>query len=255
MGGPGQAGLHPRIPCAHRVLRRLGDALAFTVAPCNENDKTYFKPLLESVQSLGIRFKAVLADAQYSSQKAREAVRGYDAEPVIPVRRDSRVKEALRVGKDFVVRGAHRLVELFKRRMSVERLFSRAKEWLLLGSLRVRGVEQVVIHAALSLTAMLAVALTAVRSQQPGLMRSIKHFTAWNAASASSIRGRHSSDCGCMRLQFRHAKLDMGENARFLYRLTAERCYIINKNAQSNEFLNRLARVGLRMFKRAINII
>ena len=152
--------------------------LAFTVAPCNENDKTYFKPLLETVKSLGIKFKAVLADAQYSSRKAREAVRGYGAEPVIPVRRDSRVREALRVGKDFVVRGARRLVELFKRRMSVERLFSRAKEWLLLGSLRVRGLKQVCIHAALSLTAMLAVALTAVRHCRPGLIRSIKHFTA-----------------------------------------------------------------------------
>jgi len=152
--------------------------LAFTVAPCNENDKTYFKPMLERVKSRGIRFKAVLADAQYSSQKARDTVQAYGAEPVIPVRRDSRVRDALRVGKDFVVRGANRLVELFKRRMSVERLFSRAKEWLMLGSLRVRGLEQVCIHASLSLTAMLAVALTAARHRQPTLIRSIKHFTA-----------------------------------------------------------------------------
>jgi len=152
--------------------------LAFKVAPCNENDKTYFKPLLERVHGLGIQFKAVLADAQYSSQKARDTVQAYGAEPIIPVRRDSRVREALRVGKDFIVRGASRLVELFKRRMSVERLFSRAKEWLMLGSLRVRGLEQVYIHAALSLTAMLAVALTSLRQRQPGLIRSIKHFTA-----------------------------------------------------------------------------
>ena len=152
--------------------------LAFKVAPCNENDKTYFKPLLERVHGLGIQFKAVLADAQYSSQKARDTVQAYGAEPIIPVRSDSRVREALRVGKDFIVRGASRLVELFKRRMSVERLFSRAKEWLMLGSLRVRGLEQVYIHAALSLTAMLAVALTSLRQRQPGLIRSIKHFTA-----------------------------------------------------------------------------
>lgn len=56
-------------------------------------------------------------------------------------------------------------------RWSVERLFSRAKEWLLLESLRIRDLEQVVIHAALSFTAMLAVVLTAVRNQQPSLMR------------------------------------------------------------------------------------
>jgi hypothetical protein len=105
-------------------------------------------------------------------------VKEYGAEPVIPVRRDSRVKETLRVRKDFVVRGARRLVELFKRRMSVERLFSRAKEWLMLGSLRVQGLKQVCIHTALSLTAMLTVALTATRHHQPVLIRRIKHFTA-----------------------------------------------------------------------------
>jgi transposase len=152
--------------------------LAFQVAPCNENDKTLFRPLLEKVQELGVRFNAVLADAQYSSEKARDVVHGYEAEPIIPVRRDSRFKEALRVGRDFVVRGTSRLVELFRKRWSVERLFSRAKEWLLLDSLKVRGLKQVAIHACLSFTAMLAVALTAIQHRQPGLMRSIKHFTA-----------------------------------------------------------------------------
>jgi len=46
------------------------------------------------------------------------------------------------------------------------------------GGLRVKGLEQVVIHVALSLTVMLAVALTAARLRQLELMRSIKHFTA-----------------------------------------------------------------------------
>lgn len=151
--------------------------LAFTVAPCNENDKVYFKPLLERVHGLGVRFKAVLADAQYSSAKVRAAAEAYGAEPVIPVRRDSKVKDALRVGRDFVTRGARRLVELFKGWWSVGRLFGRAKEWLLLGCLKLRGLEGVAIHACLSFTAMLAVALAAVRVHEPGLMRSIKHFT------------------------------------------------------------------------------
>jgi len=151
--------------------------LAFTVAPCNENDKVYFKPLLERVHGLGIRFKAVLADAQYSSRKVREVAEAYGAEPVIPVRRDSRVRDALQVGKDFVTHGARRLVDLFRKRWSVERLFSRAKEWLLLDGLRVRGLEQVFIHVALAFTAMLVVALAAVQGEQSSLMRMIKHFT------------------------------------------------------------------------------
>jgi len=152
--------------------------LAFVVAPCNENDKTFFGSLLERVHSLGIRFRAVLADAQYSSSRIREAAEGYGAEPIIPVRKDSKLKEALRVGRDFVASGARRLVELFKRRWSVERLFSRAKEWLLLDGLRVRGLCEVTIHVALSLIAMLAVAFAAVGFSRPDLVRSIKHFTA-----------------------------------------------------------------------------
>ena len=152
-------------------------SLAFTVAPCSENDKVYFKPMLQAVHALGVKFRTVLADAQYSSSTVRAAAEEFGAEPVIPVRRDSKVKDALKVGRDFVTRGARRLVELLKGRWSVERLFSRAKEWLLLGCLKLRGLEQVAIHACLSFTAMLAVALAAVRVHEPGLMRSIKHFT------------------------------------------------------------------------------
>jgi len=137
-----------------------------------------FKPLLERIHALGVGFRTVLADAQYSSAKVRAAAEAYGAEPVILVRRDSRVKDALKVGRDFVTRGARRLVELFRGRWSVERLFSRAKEWLMLGSLRLRGLEGVAIHACLCFTAMLAVALAAIRGHEPGLMRSIKHFTA-----------------------------------------------------------------------------
>jgi transposase len=151
--------------------------LAFTVAPCNENDKLHFEPLLEKVHRLGVRFSAVLADAQYSSENVRNAAEWFGAEPMIPVRRDSRVRVALRVGRDFVARGVRRLVGLFRKRWSIERLFGRAKEWLLLDGLRVRGLAQVSIHVALSLAAMLAVACAAVGLGRSDLVRGIKHFT------------------------------------------------------------------------------
>ena len=151
--------------------------IAFTVAPCNENDKLHYEPLLEKVHRLGVRFKAVLADAQYNSTNVRNATEWLGAEPIIPVRRDSLVKNALRVGRDFVTRGVKRVVELFRKRWSIERLFGRAKEWLLLDGLRVRGLTQVSIHVSLSLISMLAVACAAVRLGKPGLVRSIKYFT------------------------------------------------------------------------------
>ena len=152
--------------------------LAFTVESCNVNEKLCFKPLLEKLKDLGISFKTVVADAQYDSAKVREAIKECGAEPVIPYRKCSKIKNALRVGRDFVVRGVKRLVRLFRKRVSIERVFSRAKEWLLLDHLRVRGLEQAFIHACLSFSAMLAVALTAVRQHKPSLIRSIKHYTA-----------------------------------------------------------------------------
>jgi len=151
--------------------------LAFMVEPCNRNDKCFIKPLLEQLKSQGIGFKTVLADTQYDSTKARKTLREDSAEPVIPHRKSSKIRNALKVGKDFIVRVVKRLVRVFRKRVSVERLFSRAKEWLLLNHLRVRGVEHAFIHACLSFSAMLIVALTAVKQHKPSLIRSIKHYT------------------------------------------------------------------------------
>jgi len=151
--------------------------LAFMVAPCNMNEKLFAKPLLEKLKEYGVNVKAVLADAQYDSSKVREAVKRFGAEPIIPYRRSSKVQNGLKVGKDFVTRGIKRLVNLFRKRVSVERMFGRAKEWLLLDHLRVRGMEQAFIHACLSFSAMITVAITAVRQHKPNLIRSIKHYT------------------------------------------------------------------------------
>jgi len=151
--------------------------LAFTLAPCNRNEKLFIKPLLQKLMNLDVSFNAVLADAQYDSAKVRETVEEYGAEPVIPYRKSSRIKNSLKVGCDFAVQGVKRLVKLFRRRVSIERVFGRAKEWLLLDHLRVRGLSQAFIHACLSFSAMLTIALTAVRQRKPSLIRSIKHYT------------------------------------------------------------------------------
>jgi hypothetical protein len=146
------------------------------VAPCNENDKIYFEPLLERTRSLGVGFRQVVADSQYSSSNVREAAEWLGAEPVIPVRRDSRVRRALRVGRDFVAKGSKRVVRLFRKRWGIERMFGRAKNWLMLDCLRVRGLTEVAIHVSLSLISMLVVAVTAVRVGVPRLVRCIKRF-------------------------------------------------------------------------------
>ena len=150
--------------------------LAFTVEPCNRNDKCFIKPLLKKLMGRDICFETVLADAQYDSTKVRNVIRKYGAEPVIPYRKSSKIRDVLRVGKDFIVRGVKQLVKLFRKRVCIERVFSRAKEWLLLNHLRVRGLEQAFIHACLSFSAMLTIALTAVRQHKPSLIRSIKYY-------------------------------------------------------------------------------
>jgi len=43
--------------------------IAFTVQPCNLNEKSFIKLLLEKLYDQGISFKAVLADTQYDSQR------------------------------------------------------------------------------------------------------------------------------------------------------------------------------------------
>jgi hypothetical protein len=115
-------------------------------------------------------------DGAYDSCEVYGELERRGIEPVIPVRRDSRVLDALRVGRDFVAKGAKRIVRLFRKRWSIERLFGRAKEWLLLDGLRVRGLAQVSIHVSLSLISMLTVALSAVRQGTPGMVRCIKGF-------------------------------------------------------------------------------
>jgi transposase len=150
--------------------------IAYTVAPCNENDKLYFEPLLEEARGLGVGPKVVVADSQYNSDNVRNAAEWLGAEPIIPVRRDSRVRRALRVGRDFVAKGSKRVVKLFRKRWSIERMFGRAKNWLMLDGLRVRGLAEVVIHVSLSLISMLAVAVTAVRTGVPRLVRCVKRF-------------------------------------------------------------------------------
>jgi transposase len=51
--------------------------LAFTVEPCNRNDKCFIKPLLKKLMGRGVCFETVLADAQYDSAKVRNVIRNW----------------------------------------------------------------------------------------------------------------------------------------------------------------------------------
>ena len=54
--------------------------LVFIVEPCNINEKLFIKQLLEKLKRQGVRFKTVVADAQYNSARVRKTVDEYGAE-------------------------------------------------------------------------------------------------------------------------------------------------------------------------------
>ena len=123
--------------------------IATLLAPANDNEKKHAPSLVEKVRGVlghaGVKLRSLVADSQYSSENVRNAAEWLGAEPIIPVRRDSRARRALRVGKDFVAKGSSRVVRLFRKRWGIERMFGRAKNWLMLDGLRVRGLAEVVI--------------------------------------------------------------------------------------------------------------
>jgi len=70
-------------------------------------------------------------------------------------------------------------------------VLSRAKEWLLLDHLRVKGPEQAFIHACLSFSAMLTAALTAIKQHKPNHK---KHKTLHNPINTKEKRIKTKQD-------------------------------------------------------------
>jgi hypothetical protein len=58
--------------------------LAFTVEPCNVNEKRCFQPLLEKLKVQGVSFKTVVADAQYDSKRLGKRLRNTALNPSYP---------------------------------------------------------------------------------------------------------------------------------------------------------------------------
>ncbi|MEM3719079.1 MAG: transposase [Candidatus Bathyarchaeia archaeon] len=106
--------------------------ITYIVRAANVNDKVAVRPLMDRASKLLKRYgKGIshfIADSQYYSEEVFKTISSYGAEPVIP--HSSKVKEPLirlYVTKRFRVKGEKRLVELYKRRMPVERAFKASK--------------------------------------------------------------------------------------------------------------------------------
>ena len=66
-----------------------------------------------------------------------------------------------------IMRGSYEWKHLYDKRVSVERLFSRMKEFRRLSSVHHRGIEKVTLHAYLSTLTIVASAVDALRSEKP----------------------------------------------------------------------------------------
>jgi len=167
---------------SHTLVSMKALPITYIVRAANVNDKVLVKPLLRKASRLlrryGKRISHFIADSQYYSEEVFKAIRRYGAEPVIP--HSSKVKEPLinlYVTKRFRVKGEKRLVELYKRRMPVERAFKASKQELSMEKPKWRGIAKIRMHVAICYACILAVAIVAHKIGRQDLANNIAAFT------------------------------------------------------------------------------
>jgi IS5 family transposase len=150
--------------------------LAVIVAPANDNEKKHAPALLEKAwMATNGRMKILVADPQYSSRSFRENAYNFGVKAVIPYAANQKrgKRGLLRVDRFFRTHGSPGEKRLYRSRSSIERVNSRLKDQLCLERHRVRGLEQITIHALFCLIAMLLNAVAALRMQIVEKARSI----------------------------------------------------------------------------------
>jgi hypothetical protein len=86
------------------------------------------------------------------------------------------VKGILRIDRKFKSHGTQELRRAYRKRVAVERVFSRLKNLTALTLHNLRGLAKITFHAQLCLLAMLFTAQAAINTHKPGRSRSIRYF-------------------------------------------------------------------------------
>ena len=151
--------------------------VAMTVASANENEKKHSVALFEKA-SCHVKPKRLLADPQYSSQSLRNAALKRGTVPVIPYPRNQQksVKRILRIDRKFKSHGPQELRRAYRKRVAVERVFSRLKNLAGLTQHNLKGLVKIAFHAQLCLLIMLLTAQAAINTHKPNRIRSIRYF-------------------------------------------------------------------------------
>jgi IS5 family transposase len=151
--------------------------VAMVVASANENEKKHSYSLFTSA-SAKVRFRKLVADPQYSSQGLRDAAVSIGTVPVIPYPSNQKkgVRGVLRVDRKFRSHGPQELRRAYRKRVAVERVFSRLKNLAGLKDHNLRGLANLTFHSQLCILIMLITAQAAVNTNKIGKTRSIRYF-------------------------------------------------------------------------------
>ena len=151
--------------------------VAMIVASANENEKKHSVRLFEKASG-HVKPRRLVADPQYSSQELRDAALKQGTVPVIPYPRNQMkgIKGILRVDRKFKSHGPQKLRRAYRKRVAVERVFSRLKNLAGLTQHNLRGLAKITFHSQLCILVMLLTAQAAVNTRKTGKCRSIRYF-------------------------------------------------------------------------------
>lgn len=151
--------------------------VAMIVASANENEKKHSCGLFRRASSK-VKFKKLVADPQYSSQGLRDAAVSMGTVPVIPYPSNQKigVRGILRVDRKFRSHGPQQLRRAYRKRATVERVFSRLKNLAGLKEHNLRGLAKITFHSQLCIIAMLLVAQASINTHKTSKSRSIRYF-------------------------------------------------------------------------------
>ena len=151
--------------------------IAMIVVSANENEKKHSISLFAKASEY-VKPRKLLADSQYSAANLRETALVHGAVPVIPYPRNQRkgVRGILRVDRKFRSHGPQKFRRAYKKRVAVERVFSRLKNLTGLTQHNLRGLAKITFHSQLCVIAMLLVAQAAVNMHKQCKSRSIRYY-------------------------------------------------------------------------------
>jgi hypothetical protein len=142
--------------------------LAWRVETAKRNESKFVAPLLDALHARGFTPETVAMDKGYDNTRVYAECEERGCEPVIPLRGAKANQVALPLalgGRLFprIPRHSQRFKDLYRGRGAVERTFGRLKHDYGLSPLRVRGLENVSLHADLTMLGRLTVALSRAR--------------------------------------------------------------------------------------------